>query len=133
YRQKELAEPVFNLMATMRSGATTEQFEADLEPSGIGISDVLDSIPDKDYLNVLERGEAYRLSRMLAEGGATIPEDILACLPNALSMNGLGKYFRLIPGREEKEYVTVVVGERLEDFCFAFSLTKMLNNIHWMP
>lgn len=111
----------------------TEQFEADLEPSGIGVSDVLSRISDKDYLNVLERGEADRVSRLIDEDDTTIPEDILSCLPNSLSMNGLGKYFRLEPGRDEKEYVNVIVGDKLEDFCFAFSLSKMLNNVHWMP
>lgn len=133
YRQKELAEPVFNLMAKMRSGSMSEQFEVDLEPSGIGISDELSSIPDRNYLSVLERGEDDRLSRLIDEGDAAIPEDMLSNLPNSLSMSGLGKYFRLEPGREEKEYVTVVVGDKLEDFCFAFSLSKMMNNIHWMP
>lgn len=133
YKQKELAEPVFNLLAKMRSGSISEELEADLEPSGIGISDVLSSVPDKDYLNVLERGEADRLSHMIADGEANIPEDILSHLPNSLPMNGLGKYFRIEPGREEQEYVNVVVGDKLEDFCFAFSLSKMLNNVHWMP
>ena len=48
-------------------------------------------------------------------------------------MTGLGSYFRLEPGRTEQENVTVVVGDKLEDFCFAFSLSKMLRNVHWLP
>ncbi len=133
YKQKELSDPAFNLMAKMRSGAITEQFEADLESSGIAISDALSGVNDKDYLNVLERGQVDRLARVIAEGGSTIPEDFLSCLPNSLSLNGLGKYFKLEPYRQEQEYVTVVVGDKLEDFCFAFSLSKMLNNVHWLP
>ena len=133
YKPKELSEPVFNLMAKMRSGAITEQFEADIESSGIAVSDALSNIPDNDYLTMLERGDTDRLSRMLAEGEVSIPEDFLSYLPNSLSLNGLGKYFKIEPHREEQEYVTVVIGDKLEDFCFAFSLSKMLNNVHWLP
>lgn len=133
YKQKELAEPVFNLMAKMRSGSINEQFEADLEASGIDISDVLMDLTDKDYLNLIEKGEVDRLSHLIDANNVVIPEDVLLRLPNSLPMNGLGKYFRIEPGRKESSYVTVVVGDNLEDFCFAFSLSKILNNVHWMP
>lgn len=133
YRQKELADPIFNLMAKMRTGAINEQFESDLLPSGIVISDQLSSIPDKDYLNVIERGDPDRLARLSLEGAESLPENFLSNMPNALSTSGLGKYFRIQPGMTEKEYVTVVVGDKLEDFCFAYSLSKMLNDIYWMP
>jgi hypothetical protein len=133
YRHKELSDPIFNLMAKMSSGAINDVFASDLEAAGIQVEDLPLGVTDKDYLDLLYRGDTSRLARITSPGATSLPQDFFEFLPRSLPMNSLTSYFRLEGGRIKQDNVTVVVGDTLEDFCFAFSLSRLLRNVYWLP
>lgn len=133
YIQKELSKPEYNLMAKMHTGSLSDEYKLELEELGVEVSTVLTKVPETDYLSTIIRGEVSRLFFTDSDGEPMVPDDMLSKLPISLPSSGLGGYRNWSEYNPHEDDVRVIIGDTIDDFCLAYSLSKLVNNVYWLP
>lgn len=132
----------YRLLALSRAGELSDGYAETLRGKGFTIGTLpLESASFnlQEYLDAIESDEYEpSMRRAIAEslGGddGEYPEDnFQSNLPFKLSMLHLGKYYKRDIHREDKESLTVVVGDTIDDYCLYYALSRLHDGVRWLP
>lgn len=126
------------------AGFATSEYLKELEKSGVKVSYMPDNYPLKSILDDGIKGgvdlKSQKLERELSEilknktKTGWVPEsDYLNQTPFSLSMSKLGRYHKLDEHRDWEEPVVLIIGDKVEDFCYYYSLSKAHGDFFWIP
>lgn len=133
----EVGDSAYKLLALSKAGALSPEYASSLEGKEVAVKELpafTERFRLKDYIVALDTGEydPYWLDE--PEGSSDFPEkNFISKLPFALSMLALGKYYRHTTHRDWEEGKVVVVGDTVDDYCLYYCLSRLHQNVHWLP
>lgn len=122
-----IEDPTMRILVHSETGVVGEDHYADAGfiarplPDSYEIIDILKNVSGSRATPSNE-GEEPRLD------GSFLPNS-----PFGLSMLHLGQYYRADRHLDYKEPVVVVLGDTVDDFCLYYSLSRLHENIKWLP
>ena len=130
---KPIEDPVLGLMIHSRTGLASPEYRRKLSDEGFSIAPLPANYPTADFMeHVLGRTH-------IMLGGATGPnlwipdQDYMPSTPFGISMLHLGDYYDARTHQAYREPVVVILGDSVEDFCLYYSLSRLHENVFWLP
>ena len=128
---RELEDATATLMAHAFTGAGSNEYIAALKKQDFAVDLLPDTYNECDFLEDVLLGAPNRTRSALSQ--AQTIEPYMDDTPFGLSMLHLQHYYPLETHTYWKEPATVVMGDTAEDFCLFYSLSRLHDNVYWMP
>ncbi|MCA9335724.1 hypothetical protein KC967_02400 [Candidatus Saccharibacteria bacterium] len=133
----EIDDAAYKLLALSKAGALSPEYASSLDDKGVAVKELpafTERFRLKDYIVALDTDEYEPYWLDEPEESSNFPEkNFISKLPFALSMLALGKYYRHATHRDWEEGKVVVVGDTVDDYCLYYCLSRLHQDVHWLP
>jgi hypothetical protein len=128
---RPVQDPTAALIIHSQTGLASTEFCESLKAQGFVIAALPDNYPTLKFMgHVLgETGGFYGGD----PGDWTPSEDYMPSTPFGISMLHLGSYYNSRSHAAHKEPVVAVVGDTVDDFCLYYSLSRLHEDVYWLP
>lgn len=130
---KTVEDPMAALLIHSRTGLASLEYSQKLSDEGFSVAPLPANYPTTDFME-----HVFGRTQIML-GGAVDPDlwmpsqDYMPSTPFGISMLHLGSYYDSRTHLDYKEPVVVIVGDGVEDFCLYYSLSRLHENIFWLP
>jgi hypothetical protein len=126
---RDIEDPTIALLVHSQTGIAARRYCDGLAKQGVTSAGLPATYGTKEFVRDVFSGKR----QMMADASAPNPAEYMSRMPFGLSMLHLGQYYQLGRHEEEKESPVVVIGDTVDDFCLYYSLSRMHENVYWLP
>jgi hypothetical protein len=127
---KQIEDPTAALMAHSQTGYASPDYRAKLEAHQFSVRPLPREYNTADFLEHVFGGQALGM-----RAGDTWQrlDEYMPRTPFGVSMLHLNMYYKANVHLAYKEPVIVIIGDTVDDFCLYYSLSRLHENVRWMP
>jgi len=128
---KKIEDPVAALLVHSQTGSASSGYCSQLKEHGFTANPLPDNYPTPHFVQHIFGGKGLIADTETDYWRPT--DDYLPRTPFGLSMLHLGRYYTSGVHLEYREPVVVVIGDTADDFCLYYSLSRMHEQVCWLP